>query len=79
MELVPLCAVYYYCTRYPQALAPRYPQQHCPTYEGHMRRVEGAVAAEKQLLDAAALGAEEAPEGVVEGKVLQLDDAQRQL
>ena len=50
-----------------------------PTYECHMRRVEGAVAAEKQLLNAAALGAEEVPEGVVEWKVLQLDDAQRQL
>ena len=44
-----------------------------------MRRVEGAVAAEKQLLDAAAFGAKEAPKGIVEGKVLQFDDAQRQL
>ena len=44
-----------------------------------MCRVEGAVTAKKQLLDAVALGAEEVPEGVIEGKVLQLDDAQRQI
>ena len=43
-----------------------------------MRRIEGAVAAEKQFLNTAALGSEEVPKGVVEGKVLQFDDAQRQ-